>query len=405
MHVLRRRSIALLLTALALVGMVASRPSSQVFLGDRIQVVLPVVGGACALWRGGLAEYVGRYAGATMVVHGLKRGLGDAEINRRPNGKSRGFPSGHAAASVYGASYLVRECGALLPYAGPAAVLAAGFVGGSRIDAGRHDLFQVMAGALIALFFDLSFRRAASRRAFAAGVRGGFGLMRGGVAVLRRSAVRRALPLLLLAPALPFAPARAESSFSVYSGLQGAAHSDVSGRGADRARLDFRAGWEGKSFDGAPYYGLRATRWIDPVWGIALDFSHSKLAADDATLSRSGFDRLEFTDGLNIATINVLRRFPRADRVTPYAGLGLGIVYPHVEITDPDAPERTFEYQYGGPALQALAGLSYRLAGRWSVFGEYKGSYVALDVDYSGGGRLEADVFVNAVNLGITYDF
>jgi lipid A oxidase len=395
---LNRRDVALIVTVLVLLWVPLSRPASQVFLGDRIQIALPAIGAACAFWRGGLGEYVGRFAGSMAVVHGLKRGLGEAEMNRRPNGRPGGFPSGHAAASVYGASYLVRECGALLPYAGPAAALAAGYVGGSRIDAGRHDLVQVMAGALIALFFDLSFRRAGSRRRLGAAARAVW-------ARLRSLAPDRALPLALaLCVAAAPAPAPAETILSVYSGVQGAAHSDVEGRDGAGARIDFRAGWEGRPFEPAPYYGLRATRWLGSNWGVALDFTHAKLYADDATVRRSGFGRLDFTHGLNIATVNLLRRFPGTGGLTPYAGLGAGFVYPHVEVTLPDG-DRTYGYQFGGPALQAQAGAAWAIGPRWAVFAEYKGAWVGLDVDLDGGGRLTSDVIVNAVNLGLSYGF
>ena len=86
-----------------------------------------------------------------------------------------------------------------------------------------------------------------------------------------------------------------------------------------------------------PHYGLRATWWMESDWGVGVDFNHLKVYADDETLAETGLDHFEFTDGLNIVTANVLRRFPdalggRLGRVTPYLGGGLGVSVPHVEV-------------------------------------------------------------------------
>ncbi|HQF71041.1 MAG TPA: META domain-containing protein, partial [Promineifilum sp.] len=54
----------------------------------------PVTTAACAAGSGNLGEFSLRLAGTLAVVHGLKAGLGEAPINRRPNGHGGGFPSG-----------------------------------------------------------------------------------------------------------------------------------------------------------------------------------------------------------------------------------------------------------------------------------------------------------------------
>jgi membrane-associated phospholipid phosphatase len=149
----------------AAVHVAVALPRSNVDRGDHVQNAIPALGAVCAVAGGGLAEYAWRFGGSMLVVHGLKNGLGPLEINRRPRGGDRGFPSGHTAAAAYGASYLVRECAGAVPYVGPLAVLAAGFVAGSRIEGRRHDLGQVMAGAVIGLVADLSFRLPGSRAA------------------------------------------------------------------------------------------------------------------------------------------------------------------------------------------------------------------------------------------------
>ena len=64
---------------------------------------------------------------------------------------------------------------------------------------------------------------------------------------------------------------------SVYGGLQGSLDSNVSVSDG----TNFSTGWDGKSFEMPPYYGLRATWWLDDLGlestGIAIDFSHAKI--------------------------------------------------------------------------------------------------------------------------------
>jgi|GEM_PF-3720029 len=77
----------------------------------------------------------GRYLLLEAAIKGPKFGLGDAPINQRPSGGGHGFPSGHTAATSFGATALVMGCLRDSPGAQALAVLSAGFVGGSRIDA------------------------------------------------------------------------------------------------------------------------------------------------------------------------------------------------------------------------------------------------------------------------------
>jgi membrane-associated phospholipid phosphatase len=66
----------------------------------------------------------------------------------RRDGGDKGFPSGHAAVASFGAMQIIKHCAALHPVTRAAAVGAAALTGGSRIEAGRHSLWQVMAGAI-----------------------------------------------------------------------------------------------------------------------------------------------------------------------------------------------------------------------------------------------------------------
>lgn len=212
----------------------------------------------------------------------------------------------------------------------------------------------------------------------------------------------------LVAPfAVAIAPlaVQAEVELSFYGGWQAAPHSDVSISGdsviSDR---DFTAGWDGRSFEAPPYYGVRATWWRESDLGFGVELNHAKVYADDGTLAESGLDHFEFSDGLNIITVNVFRRWQEAfGSFTPYVGGGVGISVPHVEVTVPGS--RTFEYQFTGPAVAWMAGASYPISDRWSVFGEYKGTYSMNSAELETGGTLETDIITNAVNFGVSFDF
>jgi len=216
--------------------------------------------------------------------------------------------------------------------------------------------------------------------------------------------LRRLITAVLVATGLAGA-AHAEMELSLYSGFQAAPHSGISGTDPGGAgAFDVNAKWEGKSFAMPPYYGLRATWWQSENLGFGVEFNHAKVYADNATLAASGFSRLEFTDGLNIITINAFYRWPVEGRkLTPYIGAGVGISVPHVDIESTGG--KTFEYQYTGPAIQLVAGVKYDLNDRWALFGEYKGTYSMNEVDLASGGSLETNIVTNAINIGVSYSF
>lgn len=214
--------------------------------------------------------------------------------------------------------------------------------------------------------------------------------------------VRPALLALLLT--LPL-PALAEVELSFYGGWQGAQPSDVAIRGDTvLPDDDFTAGWDGRSFEAPIYYGLRATWWTSESLGFGIDINHAKVYADDATLAAAGLDHLEFSDGLNILTVNAYRRWDEAlGGLTPYVGGGIGLSFPHVEVVDPGT--RTWEYQIAGPAVAWMAGVSYPVNDRWSVFGEYKGTYSQNEAELDTGGTLSTDIITNSLNLGVSFNF
>ena len=199
------------------------------------------------------------------------------------------------------------------------------------------------------------------------------------------------------------APVGAETEFNFYLGTQSAPHSTVKGE-ANGTSFDFGAEWEGRSFENPVYYGFRATFWQSDTFGWGVELNHAKVYADDDTLEDSGFVDLEFTDGLNLITVNAFKRWKNPESPwTPYIGAGAGISLPHVDVDI--GGSNTFEYQLTGPAVVWMGGVKYAFNETWGMFGEYKGSYSVNRADLEGGGELETNIVTNALNIGVSYSY
>ncbi|MEM0977559.1 MAG: outer membrane beta-barrel protein [Pseudomonadota bacterium] len=214
--------------------------------------------------------------------------------------------------------------------------------------------------------------------------------------------------ILFASAALFFAMGPANAvEISIYTGFQTAPHSTVEGTDPTGAGdFDFTAGWEGRSFEMPPYYGIRATWWRNENLGYALEFTHAKVYSDDETQDDSGFDVLEFTDGLNQIIASVRYRWPNQwGNFTPYVNGGLGVSIPYVEVKSTPTADETDGLQYGGLAGALALGVNYDLNDRWGLFGEYRFSYQEVNVDLDGGGDLETSIYTNALNVGVSYNF
>lgn len=212
-----------------------------------------------------------------------------------------------------------------------------------------------------------------------------------------------ALAALLTAP---FATsAAAEIELGIYGGWQTSPHSDISGNLPSSGDFSEFIGWDGKSFAMPPYYGLRATYWQNETTGWALEWTHAKVyGAHDSSL----FNRLEFTDGLNLITVNYAKRWQnRWDDFTPYVSAGVGISLPHVDIEPTNAADggAIYEYQLTGPAARLTAGVSYELNDNWNLFSEYQFTWSQNDVSLDAGGTLSTRILTNAINVGVSYNF
>ncbi len=208
----------------------------------------------------------------------------------------------------------------------------------------------------------------------------------------------------LLIPLFAANTAAAEVELSFYGGIQNAPSSDVTIAGDDVIPdATFGIDWEGRSFDAPVYYGIRVTKWQSASFGYGVDFAHNKVYPQDGELP-AGYDRLEFTDGLNTLTANAYYRWQDAlGEITPYVGGGVGLSIPHVEVLTADS--RTLGYQVTGPAATLIAGASMPINDQWSIFGEYKGTYTVNEGDLDTGGTVSSDIFTNALNVGVSFNF
>ena len=164
--------------------------------------------------------------------------------------------------------------------------------------------------------------------------------------------------------------------------------------------------WYTDPFHNPIYYGVRIVRWGDS-FGTMVDFIHSKAIARARRGSRRSpapstasrcrerarihdvVPKFEFSHGHNMLMFTGLVRLPGIGaRISPYTGLGAGVLLPHTEVglAAPGHHPRTYEYNYAGPAAQALFGLEFRLS-RMSFFVEYKFTWAALRRAAVAGGR------------------
>jgi lipid A oxidase len=210
--------------------------------------------------------------------------------------------------------------------------------------------------------------------------------------------LRFLLAFMVICLALPALPARSEVELSFYGGAQSTRPSTI--RSATLG--DDRVSWEARPFEVPKYYGLRAQWWSDRHLGFGVDFSHSKAYADDPT--KYGYETLNFSHGLNVLTANIWYRFDSRGKITPYVGAGLGVAIPHVEV-QPIGLGSTATYQVAGPAVTVVVGASMPIAGRWSLFTEYKGSFSRLKTKLDTGDRLDTDIFTDALNVGVSLRF
>ena len=184
--------------------------------------------------------------------------------------------------------------------------------------------------------------------------------------------------------------------------------------------------WLNESLESPIFYGGRGMKWAEtvPALGTMLDFTHAKATADlraevEQTGRREGepvpprgrvsdtFIKHEYTHGLNSLTMNGLIRLSGLHpRIRPYAGIGLGVMVPHVEtrLTGTPRSEWLRAPQMTGPAVQALVGIEWRvfISNRWSAFTEYKFVYSWNTSHLPAGGKTETAIPDHQFIFGIS---
>jgi len=115
--------------------------------GDVLQIALPATAYGLTIAFDdfvGARQFTRTFLTTMSATVALKYAVG-AE---RPDGGGQSFPSGHTAAAFAGAAFIQHRYGLRL---GIPAYGAAAFVAWSRIDAGRHHVRDVVAGASLAM--------------------------------------------------------------------------------------------------------------------------------------------------------------------------------------------------------------------------------------------------------------
>lgn len=207
---------------------------------------------------------------------------------------------------------------------------------------------------------------------------------------------------------------------TIYGGYTSTRPSDVILRqpnGTDMTIRDVR--WDSEPGQMPPYHGFRGSWWLPfgrSLGGMA-DLVYIKVVADrQHAVRQSGtrdgepvpeseplaatFRHLEFTDGLNLATGNLVYRLPFFGRVRPYIGLGLGVSLPHAEVRRAGVEQKTHSFQLTGFVVQAFAGVEFQLASRGSVFTEYRSSYATNKVRLVDGGTLQTNLLTHHFSAG-----
>lgn len=116
-------------------------------VGDIVQVAIPAMAYGATFYYNddvGRQQFYQAFGTNMATTYALKYTID----KKRPNGGKHSFPSGHTSAAFQGAAFIHKRYG--IDYAIPA-YLGATFVGYSRIEAKKHDIVDVLAGAGIGM--------------------------------------------------------------------------------------------------------------------------------------------------------------------------------------------------------------------------------------------------------------
>jgi len=198
-------------------------------------------------------------------------------------------------------------------------------------------------------------------------------------------------------------PARADWLFSGYMGVAGTSSNTLTvtpaaGPPQSIASVDY----EGEAFRSPWYYGVRAG-WLPHETrglGYEVEWNHAKAIAQLVHDARD-LNQFQQSHGLNFLLGNLVYRF--APMCGGSCGVdvrgGLGISTPHVESTFRNLHQE--QYQYGGIAWQAGAGLEYRLWQFVYAIGDARITRVTEKHLRGAGAELAGTFFTRHVDFGV----
>jgi membrane-associated phospholipid phosphatase len=139
-----------LLTFIFSLSIVKAQNKTITTSGDILQYALPAAAlGSTFLWKDDQTKPTLQFAKAYGTSLALSFALKYAVLKPRPDGTNNySFPSAHSSNAFSGASFIQRRYG--WKYGIPSYLLAS-FVGYSRIQAKKHDGWDVLAGATIGI--------------------------------------------------------------------------------------------------------------------------------------------------------------------------------------------------------------------------------------------------------------
>ncbi|MDR1401806.1 MAG: phosphatase PAP2 family protein [Puniceicoccales bacterium] len=117
--------------------------------GDILQFVIPTYAFGVSCYKKdfqGSKQFLYALGSSALTVHALKITTNEKRPNFCPGDKRISFPSGHTSAAFLGATFIHRRYGfkqAIIPYG------LAALTGYSRVQAKKHHVHDVLAGALI----------------------------------------------------------------------------------------------------------------------------------------------------------------------------------------------------------------------------------------------------------------
>ncbi len=134
-----------LLYSIGCKAQLTSYQSTVESVGDYIQIGLPAIGFVSSLFdknEKSTKEFILSFGTTLAITHSLKYIIHKKRPD--PSMSYDAFPSGHSSAAFNGATYIFIKHGWKV---GIPSYLLAGFVAYSRIEARRHDVWDVLAGA------------------------------------------------------------------------------------------------------------------------------------------------------------------------------------------------------------------------------------------------------------------